>query len=224
MHPTAGFEALNRRDLRTVVHDGQRQTGVDTQQYLPPTPQPSPATTVGTSTTTRPPVTCCSRLVTPRHHRSPLATTWQPTRSKSSGPEALLMRPHGSGRTRSLVRDGGLRPNLFRPNDVGQVRRGQRGGQEPIVVGMVIDAWPLSEERRREMKGPAAQCVWHDLWHCPLALIAIATVKQFIELGRDLVVTWHTRARRISGISRILLKHNESGSSQRRRPTQPKLS
>ena len=32
----------------------------------------------------------CSRLVTPRRHRSPLATTWRPTRSKSSeGPDAL---------------------------------------------------------------------------------------------------------------------------------------
>jgi hypothetical protein len=63
--------------------------------------------------------------------------------------------------------------------------------------------------------------------HCggrQLALIAIATVKQFIELRRDLVVTWHKLARRIGEISRTPLKHNESGSSQRRRPTQPKLS
>jgi hypothetical protein len=69
-----------------------------TQQCLPPTPQRSPATTVGTSTTTRPPVTCCSRSVTPRRHRSPLATTWRPTRSKSSGDETLLIRRLGSGR------------------------------------------------------------------------------------------------------------------------------
>jgi hypothetical protein len=60
--------------------------------------------------------------------------------------------------------------------------------------------------------------------HCPLALIAIATVKQFTGLGRDLLVTWHTLARRISEISRTTLKHNRSGSSQRRRTTQPKLS
>jgi hypothetical protein len=47
--------------------------------------------------------------------------------------------------------------------------------------------------------------VIHQLWHCPLALIAMATAKQFIELGRDPVVTWHTQARRISEISRTPL-------------------
>ena len=38
-----------------------------------------PATTGGTSTTTRLPVTCSCRSVTPRPHRSPSRTTWRPT-------------------------------------------------------------------------------------------------------------------------------------------------
>jgi hypothetical protein len=40
-----------------------------------------------------------------------------------------------------------------------------------------------------------------ELWVCPLTPIAIATVTQFIGLGRDLVATWHTLARRTSKIS-----------------------
>jgi hypothetical protein len=40
-----------------------------------------------------------------------------------------------------------------------------------------------------------------ELWVCPLTPIAIATVTQFIGLGRNLVATWHTLARRTSKIS-----------------------
>src|SRR4029077_11496866 len=90
-------------------------------------PRRSPATTAGTSTTTRPQVTCCCQLATLRRHQFPFKITWQPTRSNAQllhprstrGPRGIVEQAEKSANTHvreavPLLQPSGWPPNVDR--------------------------------------------------------------------------------------------------------------